>query len=106
MTQPVGYYTNYTPGDDSLLEELQQKYGARFEGMTRREKLLLIESIAGSLGSSQINESVRDEIYQLQIPINTKLSPSDREGLIEALISQIRWGENLTLSSGEQPMQQ
>ncbi|MBW4673356.1 MAG: hypothetical protein KME52_04865 [Desmonostoc geniculatum HA4340-LM1] len=106
MTKTVLYYTNYKPGDGSFLEKLQQQYGSKFEQMTRREKLLLIECIAGDLGESSLEELPRDEIYHLQVEVNTKLSSDDKTGLIEALINQIRWGQNQFVTEGELPMQQ
>ncbi|MBD2415064.1 hypothetical protein H6H01_31000 [Nostoc calcicola FACHB-3891] len=105
MTKTVGYYTNYKPGDGSFLDKLQQQYGSKFEQMTRREKFLLIECIAGDLGES-LEELPRDEIYHLQVEVNTKLSSDDKTGLIEALINQIRWGQNQFVTEGELPMQQ
>ncbi len=105
MTKTVGYYTNYKPGDGSFLEQLQHQYGSKFEQITKREKYLLIESIAGNIGES-LEELPRDEIYELQLSINTNLSADDKTGLIEALINQIRWGQNQFVTEGELPMQQ
>ncbi len=105
MTKPVGYYTSYSFGDGSLLEQLQEEYGSTFQKISEREKFLLIQSLATELGDS-LHELPRDEIYQLQEKLNTQLSQSDRAALIESLISQIRCGENLVVSLGEVPMQQ
>ncbi|BAY74164.1 hypothetical protein NIES25_51820 [Nostoc linckia NIES-25] len=102
MTKPVGYYTNYTPGDGSLLEKLQADYGAQFQLMTRREKLFLISSLASQLCDLAPGRC-RDEIYEIGHQINSVIALGDREGLIEALINQVRYGQQ---STGELPMQQ
>ncbi len=105
MTKPVGYYISYSLGDGSLLEQLEEEYGSTFQKISKREKLLLIQSLATELGDS-LHELPRDEIYQLQEKLNTQLSQSDRAALIQALISQIRCGENLVVSEGEVSMHQ
>jgi hypothetical protein len=92
MTKPIGYYTSYTPGDDSYLESLQEKYGATFEQMTKREKFYLLGALASQLCVEQSGET-RNEIYELATEANVNLSQSDRAGLIEALIAQLRWGQ-------------
>ena len=104
MSKPLGYYTSYTPGDRSFLDQLQETYGSKFEVLSKREKFFLIESIASNLGDS-LEELPRDEIYQLQLSINTNLSESDKAGLIEALINQLRWGQNSFVTEGELPME-
>lgn len=35
MSKSLGHYTSYTPGEDTLLATLQDKYGAAFEKMTK-----------------------------------------------------------------------
>ncbi len=93
MSNPIGYYTGYTPGDGSCLEELQKKYGSTFEEMTKREKLFLVSTLASHLCVAQSGET-RDEIYILSVDLQAKLPASDQAGLLEALIAQIRWGQN------------
>ncbi|MHC5719378.1 MAG: hypothetical protein ACYTX0_46850, partial [Nostoc sp.] len=95
MSRPIGYFTSYTPGDGSLLESLQSEYGSTFEKMTQREKLFLISAIAIQ-SCDQAPGKCRDEIYVVGHQINSLLPPEDREGLIEALINQVRWGRTLS----------
>ncbi|MEH2445800.1 MAG: hypothetical protein V7K18_08450 [Nostoc sp.] len=95
MSKPVGHFTSYILGDGSLLESLQEEYGATFEQMTKRERLFLIFAIAAQ-SCDQAPGRCRDEIYVVGHQINSSLPISDREGLIEALINQIRWGRSQT----------
>ncbi|MDZ8239704.1 MAG: hypothetical protein RMZ69_21570 [Nostoc sp. ChiQUE01a] len=96
MTKPIGYFTSYSPGDGSLLESLQEEYGSTFERMTKREKLFLIFSIASQL-CEQAPGKCRDEIYVVGYQVNSSLSLKDREGLLEALINQVRYGQSLAV---------
>ncbi|MDZ8067758.1 MAG: hypothetical protein RMY64_19400 [Nostoc sp. DedQUE08] len=94
MSKPIGHFTSYTLNDGSLLESLQQEYGPTFEQMTKREKLFLISAIAIQL-CDQAPGSCREEIYVVGHQINSSLPMHDREGLIEALTNQVRWGRSL-----------
>ena len=102
MSKSIGFFTSYTPGDGSLLESLQEEYGSTFELMTQREKLFLISSIAIQ-SCDQAPGRCRDEIYVVGYQINSSLPQADREGLIEALINQVRWGRSLA-DTGVVPM--
>ncbi|MEH1874115.1 hypothetical protein [Nostoc sp.] len=93
MSKPLGYYTSYTPDEDSLLEKLQEEYGSAFEKISKREKLSILMILASNLGC-QIEGGVRGEIYAVAKEMTDKLSPSDQAGIMEALVSQIRWGQN------------
>ena len=94
MSKPVGHFTSYVLGDGSLLESLQEEYGSTFERMTKREKLFLISAIAIQ-SCDQAPGRCRDEIYVVGHQINSSLPAADREGLIESLINQVRWGRSL-----------
>lgn len=93
MSKPLGYYTGYTPGDNSLLEKVQEEYGSTFEKMTKREKLSILMILASSLGN-QLEGGVRGEIYAVAREMTDQLSLSDQAGIMEAIVSQIRWGQN------------
>lgn len=95
MSKPIGYFTSYTLNDGSLLESLQEEYGSTFELMTRREKLFLISALAIHLCDGSPG-SCRNEIYVVGHQVNSSLPVGDREGLIEALINQVRWGRSLS----------
>ncbi|MEH2379176.1 MAG: hypothetical protein V7K27_09870 [Nostoc sp.] len=93
MTKPLGYYTSYTPGDDSLLEKVQEQYGSTFERMTKREKLSILMILASNIGA-QLEGGVRGEIYAVAREMTDKLSLSDQSGIMQAIIDQARWGQN------------
>jgi hypothetical protein len=89
MSKPIGYYTSYTPGDGSALEELQEMYGSSLEQITHREKLFLISSLASQLCITKPGE-VRASIQVISVGIVEELKPADIEGLIAALVDQVR----------------
>ncbi|MBW4425334.1 MAG: hypothetical protein KME50_13010 [Nostoc desertorum CM1-VF14] len=93
MSKPLGYYTSYTPGDDSLLERVQEQYGSAFEKISKREKLSILMILASNLGC-QLEGDVRGGIYAVAREMTDQLSLSDQAGVMEAIISQIRWGQN------------
>ena len=95
MSKPIGHFTSYTLNDGSLLDSLQEEYGSSFEKMTKREKLFLISSIAMQ-SCDQAPGRCRDEIYVVGYQINSSLTQADREGLLDALINQVRWGRSLS----------
>lgn len=105
MSKPIGHFTSYTLNDGSLLESLQEQYGSTFERMTKREKLFLISAIAIQL-CDQAPGRCREEIYVVGHQANSSLPVADREGLIEALINQVRYGQSLPVERGGLPMQQ
>lgn len=93
MNKPLGYYTTYVPGDDSYLLQLQKQYGSCLQKLSRREQLFLLQSLAASLCCSELGE-VRAEVINSSIECNMRLPKNDVEGLCEALINQIRWGNH------------
>lgn len=94
MSKPLGYYTGYTPGDDSFLERVQEKYGSGFEKISKREKLVILTVLTSHLGC-QLDGDVRSEIFAIATEMRDQLSLSDQAGIMEALIAQIRWGQSL-----------
>jgi hypothetical protein len=116
MSHPVGYYTNYTPGDTGVLDQLQARYGVRLEGIDRTNKLLFRATLATYLviypiwnpegssiscadcciaGAGGDDFNIWDnqpELVQHMEACCEQLSESDIEGLIEALTSQLRSG--------------
>lgn len=88
MTKPIGYYTDVT----SYLGEMQITYGSRFELMTKREKLFLITAIAAHLNCLE-SGVMRNEMFAIRAQVN-ELPINEQEALLEALIAQIRWGQN------------
>lgn len=93
MSHPVGYYTNYTPGDGSYLEALQETYGSWFEQMTKREKFVILTVLCSHCGCEE-DGNCRAEIFDVARELTRELTAVDQAGVIEALINQIRWGQN------------
>ncbi|MEH2390032.1 MAG: hypothetical protein V7K14_30565 [Nostoc sp.] len=93
MSKPLGYYTSYTPGDDSLLEKVQEEYGSAFQKMSKREKLSILMILAGNIGA-HLDEGVRGEIYAVARQMTDQLSLSDQAGIMEAIVSQVIRGQN------------
>ena len=104
MSKPIGYYTNYTPGDETLLATLQDNYGAAFEKISKREKLVILTVLASHIGC-QLEGDCRAEIFTIAKQITQELTIADQTGIMEAIISQIRWGQNFVASQGEAPME-
>jgi hypothetical protein len=88
MTKPIGYWTSYTPAQNSYLDEIQLKYGSRLESLSLKEKMFLIISLSTHLACTSPGEC-RDEIYGVAHELKG-LPASDQEGMIAALIEQIR----------------
>lgn len=93
MSKALGYYTSHTPHDDSLLGFLEQKYGSTFEKISKREKLVILTVLASHVGC-QLEGDVRSEIFAIAREMTDQLSLSDQAGIMEAIIGQIRWGQN------------
>ncbi|MEH2151047.1 hypothetical protein [Nostoc sp.] len=96
MSKPLGYYTTHTPGDGSTLDSLQEQYGAAFEKITKREKLVILTVLASGLGC-EMDGDCRAEIFDIARVMSERLTMSDRAGVMEAIINQIRWGQNAEL---------
>ena len=90
MSKPLGYYT---ASDNPLLETVQEEYGSTFEKMTKREKLVILTVLASHIGC-QLDGDVRGEIFAIAKDMRDHLSLSDQAGIMEAIISQVRWGQN------------
>ncbi|MEH2456388.1 hypothetical protein [Nostoc sp.] len=93
MSKPLGYYVGCTPGYNLFLERVQEEYGAAFEKISKREKLCILMILASSLGC-QLQGDVRGEIYVIAKEMTDQLSLSDQAGIMEAIIHQVRWGQN------------
>ena len=95
MTKPLGYYTNYTPGDDGLLAEMQEAWGAQLESLTNVERTWMIVKIAENLCADFCceieDDSVREGVEKAVERIcEDELSRSDQLGLLDALVNQVK----------------
>lgn len=94
MTKPLGYFTNLIPGDDTLLNQLEREYGPTLEKLTRRQKLYLITAISADLGCQcEAGDKSLGQVSQIPVQVHDQLSMTDAEGLLEALIAQVRYGQ-------------
>ncbi|MBH8564718.1 hypothetical protein I8748_21455 [Nostoc sp. CENA67] len=86
MGKPLGYYTNHTPGDDTLLGDLEKEFGSHFENMSKRDKFYLINSLALSLcgeAAGISNRAIAVGVQLMPMPTSTK------QDLIRFLIDQV-----------------
>lgn len=85
MTQPLGYYTSYIPGNGSYLEVLQKKYGCNLQGLNTRQKLFLIKRLGYQLYQEVVEEDVNLNDMNDVLAKVKFLSLSDRLGIIRCL---------------------
>ncbi|UKP01455.1 hypothetical protein [Nostoc sp. UHCC 0870] len=88
MTKPIGYYTSYTPGEEGLLADMQEEWGATFESLNNCERLWMIVKLAEDLcaeNENDIRSSVEDAMERMD-----ELPSGDKVGLIEALVNQVK----------------
>ncbi|AKG24911.1 hypothetical protein [Calothrix sp. 336/3] len=86
--KPIGYYTNYTPGDEGLLAEMQEAWGAQFQKLHNGERLWMIVKLAED-GCAEEEGDIRPSVAEAVERIG-ELSRSDKLGLIDALINQLK----------------
>lgn len=86
--KPIGYYTAYTPGDDGLLAEMQEAWGAQFQELNNTERLWMIVKLAEEVFAKE-DDDIRGSVEEAMERLD-ELSPSDKLGLIEALVNQVK----------------
>jgi hypothetical protein len=95
MNKPLGYYTSYTPGDDTLLEKMQEAWGSKFEALSNVERAWMIQQIAENLCADFCGQVEDDSVSQgvervIERIHNDELTIGDQLRLIESLVNQIR----------------
>jgi|GEM_PF-3442590 len=85
MTNNTGHYP-YS------IDELKEQHGQNLEGLTKRQKLFLIESLANYQGHKEIAPRLSTNMYELATTLNIKISQNEREDLIETLAIQVKRG--------------
>ncbi|BAZ54192.1 hypothetical protein NIES4103_68770 (plasmid) [Nostoc sp. NIES-4103] len=87
MGKPLGYYTNHTPGDGTLLDDLEKEFGSCFENMSKGDKFYLINSLAislcGEAAGTISNRAIAVGVQLMPVPASTK------QDLIRFLIDQV-----------------
>lgn len=90
MAHSPGYYTNYTPGDGGVLEDMEDTYGGKLERLSRADRFCLISMMAADLALLTPEPRYSEDLFSLMLAIKGELAISDREGLIECLINGVR----------------
>jgi hypothetical protein len=90
MSKPIGFYTSYTPGDGSSLEQLQEQYGSYLEKMTTIDKMYLASAIASQIYEER-SRTASAEVIETFDEIVLNLPSDDQLGILEALVNQIRY---------------
>lgn len=90
MNKPIGYYTDYTPGDGGLLEDMQEEWGPQFQKLNDSERLWLIARLAEDVLAEQSDAEDISESVEIADERKSELSRRDRLGLIEALVNQVK----------------
>jgi hypothetical protein len=94
MTKTLGYYLGYAPQEEqSYLFNLEKEFGASLRKMNRREKLFLLSTLASHLCCFDKQE-ITEQAFTVNHHIQVRLTHGEMEGLCEALIDHIRWGQN------------
>lgn len=94
MTKPIDYYTSYTPGDDGLLAEMQESWGAQFQSLSNVERTWMIVKIAENLCADFCDETEDDSVHPgvekaVERICEDELSKGDQLRLIQALLNQV-----------------
>ncbi len=94
MSKPIGYYTNYTPGSEGLLAQMQEAWGAQLQELNNVDRLWMIYKLASELCAEfeealeieDLTEGVEEAVERSK----EELQQSDRLGLIDALVNQVK----------------
>lgn len=97
MTKPVGYYCSVTPGDGSLLDELQEEFGSTFEGLTKLQKLQILNTLINNLTDAHIktisSRAATEEANAVTPVINQikqNLSIGEHLSWADAIVNQLK----------------
>lgn len=91
MTKTLGYYTNYTPGDTGLLAEMQESFGSQFEKLNNSQRCWMLMILAETYPDDNEIDNEHHEDVENSIERFEELSLSDRIGLMEALVAQVKY---------------
>ena len=91
MSKPLGYYTNYTPGDGGLLQDMEESWGSTFEVLTSYQRAYLIAAVSTQIFTQYEAEDNDndDEVEEVTERLG-ELGFGDLLGLMEALINQAK----------------
>ncbi|MBN3948441.1 MAG: hypothetical protein HWQ38_19085 [Nostoc sp. NMS7] len=89
MPRLLGYWTNFTLSDNSLLSEMEQLWGSQLQGLSNAERLWMIQKLAYYLWLG-VDESVSDRVKSLTEDTEVRIPDADKLGLIQALVEQLK----------------
>jgi hypothetical protein len=85
MPKPLGYYVDFSPGDESVLDELRDMFGEYLEKLTSKEKFFLIAAIAAQQ-SHDLKGMISPAVHAASGGILCEKDKTDLTGLLAALI--------------------
>ncbi|MEH2414466.1 hypothetical protein [Nostoc sp.] len=85
MPKPLGYYANFSPGDESVLDELRDMFGEYLENLSRKEKFFLIAAIAAQ-EAHDLKGMISPAVHAASGGILCDKDKTDLTGLLAALI--------------------
>lgn len=89
MAKPIGYWTNFNPGDDSLLSRMEIAWGSHFEKLNEAERAWMIYQLGYQLWQDT-EESISDGVEAVVQHTQRHIPNVDKLGLIQALVEQIK----------------
>jgi len=89
MSKPIGYWTNFTPGDGSLLSDMEQTWGSSFGSLNESQRAWLILQLANQL-YMDAEGSLGNDFEPLSNRMRTEIDNHNKLGLIQALVEQIK----------------
>jgi hypothetical protein len=106
MTKPIGYFTSHTPGDGTVFDQLENRFGTQLQGMGQEEKYCLMAAILNWLAATDEKQmalgeytltdcandcqaALSDELAAM-LPAIEELGVLDLLGLCEAMLGQAR----------------
>ncbi len=90
--KPIGFFTNYTPGDEGLLAEMQESWGAQFQNLNQQQRFWMLMRLAEDFCAAE-GEPVSDYDEEVENAESRfkELPPGDRMGLLQALAAQVAY---------------
>jgi hypothetical protein len=89
--KPLGYYTNYTPGDGGLLGEMERDWGSDFSALSESQRFWLLHLIAQNLFNSHPESDAEfdndDDVVNALERFDEELSRGDQIGLMSFLLN-------------------
>jgi hypothetical protein len=96
MSKPLGYYTNYTPGDGGLLGEMEEAWGSYFQSLNNSERIWMLSCLTGTMCADATDNYDPYQVRDLTDATERfhELSYSDQLGLATAILDQLKatWG--------------